>query len=160
MFKKIIYGIISAAIIIAGVNAMNKLRYIERSTRVFKTNNLQDFRREGFKRGARDGREFRARPEGERSNFRNLPDSVRQRMITERQLRAFPDSTRISRSREFPDGKDFRESRGGHRDFRRGRSIQLGEVGWFLAVYAGFTVVTINNNSFIKLLRKRKKLPK
>ncbi|HPF51639.1 MAG TPA: hypothetical protein PK335_08680 [Draconibacterium sp.] len=168
MKKKIITGILSLAILVAGILGFSRLRYLERSIWIFKSNSGQSFRGDRFGREGHDGREFRTRPEnytrGDQPDFRNLPDSVRQKMLTERNLRFENDTLREGKIRSFPDDRsEFREgrpdndSRRGH-DFRRGNHVQLGNVSWFLAVFAGFTVLTIYTDNLIK--RKNKNLNK
>lgn len=166
MRKKLIIGIISAAIFVAGIVGFIRLQYLDRSIRIFRMNNEQTFRSDRFERGGHDSREFRTRPEefrnAERPDFRNLPDSVRQRMIEERNLRIENDTLREGKTGSFTDNRgEFRErlpdndGRRGH-DFRRGNDIQLGRVSWFLAVFAGFTVLTIYTDLVIKRKNKIK----
>lgn len=160
MSKKIINGIISLAIVIAALYGLSRLRFIERSIWIFKTNDMQNTRRGGFERGGREGRDFRTRPQDfggrERINFENLPDSVRQRLIAESGARSEIDSTRERRAQNITQRRgDFR---GGHgRDFRRGSSVRLANVGWFFIVFAGFSVVTIYLDMLLKLIKRKKK---
>ena len=42
------------------------------------------------------------------------------------------------------------------REFRDGRNISLGTVGWFLAVFAAFTVISIYLDKAYYLFWKRK----
>jgi len=169
MVKRISLTFISLVILIAGIIAFNKLHYWERSAEIFKINSRQnegryfEGRRGNFERSA-----SRARVEGEwdgseRPDFRNMPDSVRQRIFAERGFQSFPDSLRQGRSGTFDRDRDSFEGRGfergGHRggDFHRGNSVQLGAVGGFLAVFAAFTVLTIYIEKVINMIRKRKK---
>ncbi|WP_297095649.1 hypothetical protein [uncultured Draconibacterium sp.] len=160
MNRKIINGIISLAIVIAALYGLSRLRFIERSIWIFKTNDMQNARRGGFERGGRGGRDFRARPQDfggrERQSFENLPDSVRQRLIAERGARVENDSLRQSRAQTVTRERgDFR-GRGQGRDFRRGQSVRLVNVGWFFIVFAGFTVVTIYTDMLTKWVKSRK----
>ena len=161
MTRKIIFGILAIAILVVGIMGFKRLRFYERSAWVFKTNSEQSFRRGRFERGGNEGREFRSRPEnfreGERPDFRNLPDSVRQRMLAERFGGQAPDSLRRGSVRSAPGERDA----SGERNFRRdgrgrgGSDVRLVSVGWFLAVFAGFTVVTVYLDKIIKLIRRK-----
>jgi len=169
MVKKVSITLISLVILIAGSVAFSNLHFWERSVEIFKmkSDSTEGRNYEG-RRGNFDRRNSLTRTEGERdrrerSDFRNMPDSVRQRIIAERNLQSFPDSLMQGRSRTFSGYRDASESRGfdrsGHRggDFRRGRNVNLGAVGWFLAVFALFTVITIYIDMVLNILRKRKK---
>lgn len=158
MNRKIINGIISLAIVIAALYGLSRLRFIERSIWIFKTNDMQNTRRGGPERGG-EGRDFRARPQDfgrqERINFENLPDSVRQRLIAERGARFENDSTRERQAQNVTRGRgDFR-GRGQGRDFRKGSSIRLANVSWFFIVFAGFTVVTIYLDMLTKWIKRK-----
>jgi len=166
MLKRIITITISVAIIIAGIIGFNRLRYFDRSVRIFKMDNEQSFRGGRFERGGEEGHNFRPQrgtfDENRRQDFQNLPDSV-QRILREREFPAANDSIREGRIGAFPgDRGEFRErgtgdrGRGGH-DFRRGKSVQLGNVGWFLSVFAGFTLITVLVDDKICSIRRRKK---
>lgn len=161
MSRKIINGIISLAIVVAALYGFSRLRFIERSIWIFKTNDMQNTRRGGFERGGREGRDFKARPqdfgEREQQNFENLPDSVRQRLIAERGARFENDSLRESRIRTVTREKGDLKGRGHGRDFRRGSSVRLVNVGWFFIVFAGFTVVTIYLDMLLNLIKRKKK---
>ena len=161
MTRKIIFGIIALVILAIGIMGFKRLRFYERSAWVFKTNTEENFRRGRFERGGNERREFRPRPEnfqeGERPDFRNLPDSVRQRLLAERFGREVPDSLQRGTFRSVPGDRNASGQRDIRRD-RRGRggsAIRLISVGWFLAVFAGFTVVTIYLDTFIKMIRKK-----
>lgn len=167
MRKKLITGIITSVILITGIIGFVRLRYLEQSIWIFRTGNEQTSRGGHFERGTRDSREFRIPPENfgddRRRDFTSLPDSVRQRMIAERQLRAENDSLRQNGTRafsgdrvEFGEGRPDRSGRQGH-DFRRGSSVQLGNVFWFLAVFSLFTLVTIFLDYLNRLILRRKK---
>jgi len=167
MLKRITTITISIAILIVGIIGFNRLHYFERSARIFKTNSTQSFRRGHFDRGGEEGRNFRPQrgtfDENPRHDFQNLPDSLQQKMIKENEFSAVNDSIREGRTRAFSDDRgEFRErgsgdrGRGGH-DFRRGKNIQLGNVGWFLAVFAGFTLITFLIDDKICSIRRKKK---
>ncbi|HYQ56437.1 MAG TPA: hypothetical protein VEP89_03740 [Draconibacterium sp.] len=165
MSKKIITGIISLVIVIAAINGLSRLRFIERSAMIFKTNSEQNARRGRFERGNRGGRDFRPRQEDfrqrERSGIENLPDSVQQAVIAERDTSTDNNSFRDRQARTFSgDRNDFSnrrpENRGrrGH-DFRRGNNIRLGNVSWFFIVFAGFAVFTIYIDLLAKWIKRR-----
>jgi len=167
MIKKILTAIISLAIIITGIIGFSRLRYWERSVWIFKMNNEQTFRGGRFERGGPPNRNFRPQEgdlrAGDRPDLRNLPDSVRQRMIEERGLRTETDSLRQGRTGAVPgDRKEFngrrpeRDGRQG-RDFRGGNSIRLRNVLWFLAVFSLAALLTIYIDKLLKSVRKRKK---
>ncbi|WP_346863503.1 hypothetical protein [uncultured Draconibacterium sp.] len=159
MAKKITIGILSLGILIIGIMAMNRLRYIERSAWIFKVNNEQTVNRGFDRHGGNFERERNERSGGnQRLDFRNIPDSVRQRIIAEREFRSAPDSLREGRTRPFPgDRESFRKSgfeRGSHG--RGGRTVHLNTVGWFLAVFALFTLITVYIDKFIIYRRRNK----
>lgn len=167
MRKKIINGILSAAILITGIIGFARLRYWERSIWIFKTNNEQSVRGGRFERGGHEGREFRPGPEDFRENgradFRSLPDSVQQRIMRERGFPNQNDSIARGGANAFPGDRDqFRdrrpgeEGRGGH-DFRRGKSVQLSNVSWFLAVFAGFTLITVYFEIIVRAFKQKRK---
>jgi len=170
MAKRIGFLIASAIIIVIGIIAFNRLHYWERSAQIFYTTNGQstarDFNRH---RGDFGGDNRRERTEGlggrfERQNFRNLPDSTRQRIFAERNPNASPDSLHESRLRVFPaERENFRNhsfergGRHGRGDFHRGNQIQLANVTWFLAVFALFTLATVYLDWGYKLIQRKNK---
>ncbi|MCY1723030.1 hypothetical protein OU798_21965 [Prolixibacteraceae bacterium Z1-6] len=159
MAKKITIGILSLGIIITGIMAMNRLRFIERSMWIFKFNNEQTFNRGFDRHGGNFERERNERSrEYERPDFRNIHDSVRQRIFAEREFRSAPDSLREGRTRPLPGDRDsFRKDgfkRGSHG--RGGNTVHLNTVGWFLAVFALFTLVTLYIDKFITYRRRNK----
>ncbi len=162
MVKKISLTIISLVILIAGIFAINNLHYWERSVRIFKMNSEHTEGRSFDRRGSHERFE-REQGGRERPDFRNMPDSVRQRIIAERSFQSSSDSLRqrssrtFSREREALEGRGF--DRGGHRGgkFRRGRNVNLGVVGWFLAVFVLFTLVTVYLDKTYKLIRRKNK---
>ena len=169
MAKRIGFLIISAAIIVIGIIAFNRLHYWERSVQIFALNNGQAFGR-GFDRhrGNSGNSDRRRRFEAfgdrlERQNFRKLPDSTRQRINAEREVFVSSDSLREGRLRTFPsEREDFRNRsfdqgrRHGRGNFHRGNPIQLANVTWFFAVFALFTVITIYLDKGHKFIRTKK----
>lgn len=119
-----------------------------------------------------EGFEGRQRPaeRSERFPARDLPDSIRERFAGRgrgpgMRNRNFPDSLSRElpselreRSERFSSDEGFRShGGGGRRDFRGGRKINLGNVLWFLAAFAAFTVTAIYADKFLRLFRKGKK---
>jgi hypothetical protein len=168
MAKRIGILIFSIAIIITGIIAFNRLHYWEQSVQIFRVDNEQTFKRGGDRhRRNFDDREYRNRFDGlgdrfERPDFRNLPDSVRQRIFAGRDSTASIDSLSEGRLRAFPAERGNlrnrsleRDGRNGRGDFRRGHNTQLGNVTWFLAVFALFTLVTIVIDKAYKLIRRK-----
>ena len=163
MIRKISLTILSVAILVTGVIAFRNLNYWERSVMIFKLNSNQPFTRGmGRGRGGFGERERTLRPEGfKRPENSDLPDSVGVRHDAERNFRMMPDSLRQGNKTD-----DFRGERGSFRgnnnyDRRDGNfhgrgQINLGTVGWFLAVYALFTLVTIGIEKAWKLIRSPK----
>jgi|WetSurMetagenome_2_1015567.scaffolds.fasta_scaffold00018_44 hypothetical protein len=177
MIKKIIYLIISVAIVTTGVIGFTKLNYWSRSVSIFKVSSSEQTFGRG---GPGSGRGEFGRGEGFR---RELPDSVRQRF--EREGR-FPDGmnrqradSSFSRGRGFNGqgmrGREFGDRRGesgrepgsgefergmgrggeGRGEFRGGSKINLETVGWYLAVFAALAVVAIYIEKGIKFIRKK-----
>ena len=176
MVKKISFLILSAFILVVGVIAFSKLGYWEKSVRIFKfsSNTASDGRME---RG-REDREFegRERPGGRegfvRPETRELPDSIRARFETGEgrpgqgtRERNIPDSLRqLYRSRDDGERMGRGSIEGGIRDgegrgrgeFPGGKKVNIRNVKWFLAVFAGFTVIAIYIDKAVCLVRKRK----
>jgi hypothetical protein len=167
MAKRIDILILSTAVIVFGIIAFNRLHYWERSVRIFSMSKGQSIER-GLDRhrGDFDGRARPGRLESsgnpfDRQNFRNLPDSVRQRILAERRaamssdnLHAFPAERENFRNLSFE-----RDGRHGRGDFLRGNQIQLANVSWFLAVFALFIVVTIYLEKAHKLIQSKRQEP-
>jgi hypothetical protein len=155
MVKKISLIILSAAILVTGYFAFRNLNYWERSYRIFNSQSEQPFRKE-FRRGpegfeGREGGERSGRPERRIEGFerrdRAMPDSLRQ---------GFNPGDRENRERMSPQGGIKRGGRHGGGDFQDGQNIRLGTVGWFLAVFASFTVISIYLDKAYNLIRKKK----
>lgn len=166
MVKKVSLIILSLAIVAAGVIGAIKLNYWQRSVSIFKVNSAE----QQFGRGGRgpDIEGF-GRGQGTRDGMRReLPDSIRQRFSGEgrpdmRMDRQRPDSL----FRRGPGQESFRGEGGfergsrsgdrfGRENFRGGKKINLGTVGWFLAVFASLVVIVIYIEKAIKLIRKKK----
>lgn len=190
MVRKISFAILAVAVVVISVIGFQKLRYWDRSVRIFSMNS-DDMRYDGRGRGGRGGFEVRdrripggfegrdlpdslrirseRRPEFDRGNvFGEMPDSIRTRFESregDRRSReqfsrdSIPvrpdrfDTERMERARIEPGFSD-RGGRG-RDDFRRGRQVRLRTVLWFLAVFAGFTVVSIYVDKVWQLIRKK-----
>lgn len=187
MVKKVFLLMLSAAIIVSGYLAFNRLNYWERSIRIVKFDSSQPVNG----RMGRGGFEARGEARVDRPDFRQLPDSIRQR-VENRERRGFkrpeirnalPDSVRNSlseggelrsRNLNMPDSlrREFRNDNGGRPGFEagirggsghgrgniNGQKISLGNVWWFLAVFASFTVIVIYIDKLICFIRKRKRI--
>lgn len=111
MVKNALFLFFSAAILVCGYSGFNKLNYWERSVRIVKLNSEEPFDRRIGHGGFEAGSERRdARPD-----FRNLPDSMRQRpgsregrSFERPQARNLPDSVR----RRFEAGREGQSTRG------------------------------------------------
>jgi hypothetical protein len=154
MVKKISFLILSAFILVVGVIAFSKLGYWERSVRIFKfSSNTASEGRIDRDRGGREfgGREFegRERPGGRegfvRPEMRERPDSLQFRPR---------DGERMGRG-SIEGGIRDGEGRG-RGEFTGGKKVNIRNVKWFLAVFAGFTVIAIYIDKAVCLVRKRK----
>jgi len=186
MVKKISFTLLALAILVTGVIAFRKLNYWESSIWIFKLNSDQRIEgRTGHGLGngrGRGGFRDQRRPERaegieghqrygerfERSQMRDFPDSIRERFAGRgagMKDRNFPDSLKLElpqdfreRSDSFPSDSGFRPRDGrGRGDFRGEKRINLGNVLWYLAVFASFTVAAIYTDKLLRLLRKSKK---
>jgi hypothetical protein len=177
MIKKISIILFVLAILVTGYLSFRKLNYWDRSVMIFKYDSSQPFNRgrggRGF--GEFEGREGLARPEFregiQRPENMNIPDSLRQRMAGRGQrnfnrMRPGNDSlntVRRDRNPEFSEGGGFpggtrgQEGRGG-RDFRRGSTVNLDMVLFYLGVFALFTLITVYIEKGYRLIFKQKKL--
>lgn len=188
MVKKAVFLIISAAILIYGYLAFERLNYWERSIRIFKVDTDQPFNGR-IGRGGSEARSVERRDT--RPDFRNIPDSVRQRYesregrgIERPEMRDLPDSLRRRlekgrgrqgvQGREIPDSlrREFRNFDGERSRFEggirgssdhgrgdiRGQKINLRNVWWFTAVFAAFTVIVIYIDKLFQLRRKTNRL--
>ena len=169
MIRKIATIIFSVAIVVAGVIGFNKLRYWDRSKRIFVSNTAFGNRFEG-RRGMPERNmrfeNFPGEAGGERrQGFENIPDSVRRRRpdFSRERFPAGADSIRRERAGGFrgSPGEFRRGSFGGRGDrgggFRRGGNVQLNNVYWFLSVFAGFVVLTFYLDKLSKFILKKAK---
>lgn len=176
MVKKIIVVLVAAVILVTGYISLRKLSYWERSTAIFKFNSFsQSFEGRGGRGfGEQEGgREAGMRPAfregGERSGRMNIPDSVRKR-FQENGQRNFrrnfnrTDSAGFNRMRRdtvFMGRGEFEGRIRGPEGFegrgdRRGKTISLGRVIYYLGVFAFFTVLMIYFEKAYRLIFKRK----
>lgn len=150
MVKKIATLVLSVSVIVVGIMALNRLNYWERSVWILKVDNQQNFGRRDIDRSrpnfeGRNNREGKAR--FEHPDTQILPDGA----IQQRAENFRRDRESSNRERNFDRDRHDRGSS------RRGRNVQLGNVSWFLAASALFTVVTIYiDKVFCTLRRKRK----
>ncbi|HLN56093.1 MAG TPA: hypothetical protein VK207_08875 [Bacteroidales bacterium] len=141
MVKKIIFVVVSVVIVVAGYIGFGKLSYFERSVRIFRMDNQSFSGRAG--RGFENGGQFRGVRGEARPDFRHLPDSVRR-----------TEDSSVRGSRRFEGSIHGNEGRRG--DFRGREKVSLQSVGWFLAVFASFTVITICIEKLYRLFHMRK----
>ncbi|HOW09560.1 MAG TPA: hypothetical protein PLX08_07140 [Bacteroidales bacterium] len=172
MVKKISFSILALAILATGIYAFARTNYWERSVRIFSYDPEAGLNaREGHARGGIEGRRIPGERSGSgRPDFSQLPDSVRARVEAARELPEsgrvnFRDSlrrqslgrTRIEGGRPPLEG-GFRDGSGrGRGEFPAGKSINLRNVKWFLAVFAMFTVIAIYLDKAICLIRRKNK---
>jgi hypothetical protein len=157
MARKIVYAIISLVILYFGYSAFTRLNYWDRCTGIFKLDGSQPVNR-------RMGREGPESERGVRTDFRNIPDSIRQifadarpEFRTERrEFRQIPDSARRGNAGPGFRGSDGRAEGRGHGDFRGGKKINLNNIWWFMAVFSSFTVIVLYLDRLIILIRKRR----
>lgn len=169
MIRKIAAIVFAVTIVVFAVIGFTKLRYWDRSKRIFVSNSAQPFGNrfegrpgmpEGNMRFENFGRDMNG---NQNQGFRNVPDSLRSRRqgFDRGRFPSGPDSLRFKRG--GPNQPAFGRGgfggpgqRGG--DFRRGSNIRLNNVCWFLAVFSGFVVVTICLDTLVRIIRKRRKL--
>ena len=137
MVRKISFAILSVAILVIGVMALRNLNYWESSVWIFKLNSDQLIKgRTGHGQGYGRGHAV----------FRDERRPERAEGIERQQ------------SERGSTDEGFRQRRGrGRGDFRGGKKINLGNVLWYLAVFASFTVTVIYIDKSLRLFRKRKK---
>jgi hypothetical protein len=144
---------LSVAILVAGVIGFSKLRYSERSIRIFSySTDVSAIGRSAGERRGEFGRPQRGSGfEGERRGHdtidRNIPDSLRQKPEQGGRVRM------QSGSFEGRPGGGEGHGRG---DSQIGAKINLKNVPWFLAVFAAFTVAALYIDRGICLLRKKR----
>jgi hypothetical protein len=180
MIKKISFLILAAAILAIGTYAFIKTNYWERSIRIFNMGSGDSFNGRighggfGTERGSEERRGFPGRDNMDnnfrRPEIRELPDSIRTRLearrgrpriengVTIDSLRQRPfDRTRQGGGRIAPQG-GFRDGGGRDRgEFGGGKKISLGNVQWFLAVMALFTVVAIYLDKAVCLIKRKRR---
>lgn len=176
MIKKISIVLLVSAILVAGYFSLRKLNYWDRTVMIFKyDSSVQSF--EGRGRRGFEGREGGIRlpelREGlQRPAGRDIPDSLRGRFEGRGQrnfnrMRTGPDSlisSRMGRDTTFSARGDFggriRGQDGNEgRDFRRGKTINLNLVIYYLAVFALFTLIMVYlEKAYRMIFRKKSKL--
>jgi len=177
MIRKISIVLFVLAVLVTGYISFRKLNYWNRSVMIFKYDSSQPFSRG---RGGRDfgesrGREGAVRPEFRESVQRpgsmNIPDSISQRRVVRGQRnlnRMMPETDTLNRAGRERDS-EFSErggipggSRGqggfGGRDFRRGSTVNLRTVLFYLGVFALFTAVTFYTEKGYRRIFKQNKL--
>ena len=176
MVKRILVLIFVAVVIITGYISLRKLNYWDRSVMIFKIDSSE----QSFQgRGGRGFGEFEAREAGAgRPEFRegmqrpgrmNMPDSLRRRPDGRRQqnfnrMGNPTDSLtfrRTTRDTTFAARGDFGDRRRGGemdrgRDFRRGSTVNLNLVVYYLAVFAFFTLLVVYVEKFYRLIFRKK----
>jgi hypothetical protein len=176
MVKKTGIILFVLAILVTGYLSFKKLNYWDRSVMIFKYDSSQPFNRG---RGGRVYGEFEgrgaARPElregMQRPGGMNMPDSVRQRMAGRGQrsfniITTSGDSlnlTRAERNTEFSERGGFAggvrgQERNGGRDSRRGKTVNLNMVIYYLGSFALFTLMTVYFEKGYRMIFKQKKL--
>jgi len=166
MVKKIGVLVFVIAVIAAGYISLKKLNYLERSAAIFKL----DSSSQAFEgRGGRGfGEQNGGRPAGMRPGFReggersgrmNVPDSIRRRFQNYDQRNAGREFTR--RDTVFMGRGEFNGRPGGLEGFerrgdRRGNTINLKMVGYYLAVFALFTLIVVYIEKGYRLIFKSK----
>lgn len=149
MIRKIIYILLSLSILAGGYIASGKLGYFERSAAIFKLNSAVSFNGQGG-RGFRGERDFRDGQRRARPDFRQLPDSIRQRFENRRE--------------SFGHGEKGESRQNFHGGFRaneaaRGMHLNLRNVSWFLLVFASFTVIVVYFDKAYRHLRRKRITP-
>jgi hypothetical protein len=175
MVKKISILLLVAGVLTTGYLSFRKLNYWNRSVMIFKINSSE----QSFPgRGGRGFGEFERRESGEgRPEFResmqrpgrmNIPDSLRRRSEGRAQRN-------YNRMGNAPDSLAFRRmttdttfsARGGFggrmrggdmnggRDFRRGKTVNLNLVIYYLAVFALFTLIMVYLEKGYRLIFKK-----
>jgi hypothetical protein len=179
MVRKIIIALFVLVVLVTGYLSFKKLNYWDRSVMIFKDGSSQQFNRgrggRGF--GEFEGREGTPRPEFREGMQRpgdiNMPDSIRQSMSGRGQrnfnrLRPGSDSLNIARRERNPEvserggftGASGGGNRNGGRDFRRGNTVNLNMVLYYLAVFALFTLIMVYAEKGYRMIIKQKKLTK
>ncbi|MGW8315040.1 MAG: hypothetical protein ACWGNV_05525 [Bacteroidales bacterium] len=169
MWKSVSTLILSVVILAAGYYGATKLRYWERSIWVFKSATPpQRFERRdrSFPREVplRDGTE-QPRPSRDRAERPVPPENRSDAENSRSGQRAAQNSTQFrqnqERDSEVPPSirrGNFDNDRRGHHGPGRGKKISLGTVGWFLAVFASFTVITLYLDRITQRFRRKNSL--
>lgn len=176
MVKKISIFILVAIVLTTGYLSFRKLNYWDRSVMIFKINSSE----QSFQgRSGRDFGEFEGRePGGRRPEFReglqrpegrNMPDSLRRRSDGrgQRNFNRMGNSTdslassSITRDNSFSSRGEFSGrprgiDRNEGRDFRRGKTVNLNLVIYYLAVFALFTLIMVYLEKGYRLIFKKK----
>jgi hypothetical protein len=176
MVKKISILILIAVVLTTGYLSLKKLKYLDRSIMIFKINSSEQSFQGRVERGFG---EFEGREAGEdRPEFRegiqrpgrmNLPDSLRRRSNGrgQRNFNRMENATdslafrRMTRDTTFTARGEFGgRMRGGDinggRDFRRGKTVNLNLVIYYLAVLALFTLLMVYLEKGYRLIFKKK----
>jgi hypothetical protein len=176
MVKKISTLFFAAIIVVTGIIAISKSDFMSRSARIFSVSFSEQNPGMGRERGDFEGRGRTLARQDYRRGDRpgELPDSVRAGFngkVTPRGLRERNMSDSLRRQFEFREqfgGREgFREgSEGGGikdgGDLRRGRNhasskkINLGSVGWYLSIFAFFTLLAVYTDRTLSLVMKKK----
>lgn len=179
MIKKLLYVLISLAVIVTGVYSFKKLDFYERSLRIFKAGNQTRFF-EG--RGDRGSDRFRIPPDSimsagrfNRGGGRNIPDSLARRSGRPLPPEGFRNNGRGNEFRGMQrPGGEMRQGRqqpgneesgfvprGNRNDGRRGyfggQKVRLANIWLFLSVFALFTVITLWTDRFVCLINRRRR---
>lgn len=147
MVRKISFAILSVAILVTGVMAFRKLNYWESSVWIFKLNPPQQYE-EGI-----------GRDRGQRQERIRINDRSRKISRDQRRTERIKGIGRQQRNGErITQDTNFITSDGDRRKgFRGEQNINLGNVLWYLAVFASFTVAAIYIDKWLRLIRKSKK---
>ncbi len=145
MIKKIGIILFVLAILVTGYLSFKKLSYWDRSVMIFKYDSSQPFNR------GRDGTRQRMEGRGQRNVNRMRPGNDSLNTIRGDRNPEF------SEGGGFPGGTRGQEGRGG-RDFRRGSTVNLDMVLFYLGVFALFTLITVYIEKGYRLIFKQKKL--
>jgi hypothetical protein len=168
MVKKIGIIVFVIAVVAVGYISLKKLNYLERSFAIFKLDSSsQVFEGRGGRGfgeqngGGHAGMRSGLREGGERSGRINVPDSVRRNFQNYDQRNIGREANR--RDTVFIGRGEFNGRPGGHEGFegrgdRRGSTINLKMVGYYLAVFALFTLIVVYIEKGYRLIFKSKTL--
>ena len=173
MVRKISILLISVAILATGIAGFLRLGYWNRSVRIFSYSQSgssngrpgRDFR-EGYRESGDfhgfEGREMQGLRPSERDSMRSGlkaegREDFRNRPLTPDSLRQISRGNFERGRRGDGEGRFGRGGGHGREGFRRGGSINLGGVSWFLAVFAAFALITIYLDKWINQWKKWRK---